>query len=190
MQMATAAVQTGTGGDPNAWNWTQNAIDAVNLFSNGGKNDDKVQDAVRFENYIINGYAKEGIAAHVNSDSSILRQLTAVERENMALTLYGGYAAACNAVDPCIAGSLFYIPVCTGSISSNKNNSIWTCSGSDWTWAVNDATNNPDLTAQYICPAGSDCWFNDPNAVLYVSNNKYDSWYNSLKQGGVTDNLQ
>lgn len=81
--------------DSNAWDWTANTQYAVNLFS-GGSSSDKVQTAVQFEGYLINGYQnsklKVSLPAHINGNGSYFSSLTGYDRENNALVLYGGFS--------------------------------------------------------------------------------------------------
>jgi hypothetical protein len=162
MQVATT--------DPDAWDWTVNTTDGVNLFSNGGKkNPDKVMQAVNYEGWIISGNSSYGIAAHANYDKKTFPGLDAAHRENNALVFYGGYVMSCGGDTTCVAGSLYYIPVCTGTITTKGN--TWICNGADWYWAVNDPLVDRNVQDQYVCPSGTaSCALGQAGGVSYVIN--------------------
>ena len=136
-------MQVGPTTDSDAWDWTSNTQDGVNLFSGGGSSD-KVQTAVRFEGYIINGYTsskpKVSLPAHVNGDGSNLRTLTGRERENNALVLYGGAVSNCNGALACTVNELYYAPQCPlpGVQATDKHGNLL-CQGGTWQWVVNGA---------------------------------------------------
>jgi hypothetical protein len=142
MQARTALYQitapSGSTPDPNAWNWVTDATDGVAIFSNGSATvDDKVQDAVRYEGYIINGYqsGKVKIPAHVNgSTGKNMDGLDAVSRENNALVLYAGdIPSSCKDVS-CSVQYLYYYPTCSGKTTTKGN--VSTCS-TTWQWTPN-----------------------------------------------------
>lgn len=131
--------------DPNAWDWTANATDAVTKFSGGSnKLPDDVQDVVRWEGYLINGSGTT-VQSHVNSDGSKFASLDAFQRENNALMEYGGYLSVhCpNLPLSCVVNYLYYIPQCPSPGTYNCTNKKCTCSGADWEWIPN-STNEPN----------------------------------------------
>lgn len=147
MQVQTASDQTT---DPNAWDWTQNAADAVTKFSGESKRtSDDVQNAVAWEGDLINGEGTT-VQSHVNSEGTKLGALDAFERENNALMEYGGFLSKhCPGLnDSCVVNYLYYVPQCPapGTYSCTKN--TCTCSGADWEWAPTS----------------------DPNELAYISN--------------------
>lgn len=129
--------------DPDAWDWTANTQDGINLFS-GGSSTDKVQTSVRFEGYIINGYTngktKISLPAHINGNGSYLSSLTGVERENNALVLYSGNLSCKSGDYGCVVISLYYIPQCPspGVQTTNKQGNL-VCQGGTWQWVTNNA---------------------------------------------------
>jgi hypothetical protein len=158
--------------DPDAWDWTINAKDAINSFS-GGNNDD-VQEVVNYESDTING--KNGVPARTNEDGTALDTLTSQQRENNAPVLYSGNLGSC-ANTLCTANKLYYIPVCTGTIidgaTLNKKHKRkpydgeWFCYGGDWVWTPNLS----EVPKQTICPADvEDCPRGQDNGILYVTN--------------------
>jgi hypothetical protein len=95
--------------DPDAWDWTVNTSDAVNLFS-GTVSPNKIQLEVTYEDDVINGTGsgKTKIPGQVG-----LRSLTGYEHENMALVLYGGFVSGLCGSTPsqtCL-NSQYYIPL-------------------------------------------------------------------------------
>jgi len=157
--------------DPDAWDWTINAEDAINSFS-GGNNDD-VQEVVNYENDTING--KNGVPARTNEDGTALDPLTSQQREDNALVLYSGNLGGCG-YNLCTANKLYYIPVCTGTIidgaTLNKKHKRkhydgeWFCYGGDWVWTPN----LKGLPSQTICPEGVPCPQGQNDGILYVTN--------------------
>lgn len=137
--------------DPNAWDWTSNTQTGINVFSGG--NSDKVQAAVTYEGYLINGYTnsktKVSIPAHINGDGSYLRILHGNERENNALVLYAGDVSNCNGSTTCTVGDLYFVPQCPapGVQVTNKQGNL-VCQGGTWQWITNSA--------------------NQPNGIAYV----------------------
>lgn len=131
--------------DPDAWDWTSNTQDGVNLFS--GSSGNKVQTVVTDEGYIIHGYtnskSKISLPAHINGDGSYLRALTGLERENNALILYGGWLVPPCGSSPsltCTVNSLYYLPQCPspGVQVTNKQGNL-VCQGGTWQWVTNSA---------------------------------------------------
>jgi hypothetical protein len=156
--------------DADAWDWTVNAQDGVNKFSGGSKRvDDFVQDAVRFEGYIRNGYSSRGVTvpAHKNADGSYISALDAVGKESNALVLYAGDLKKCSGDVVCTTNSLYWFPECSGTVTMKSNTA--TCSTS-WQWAPNTS--------------------NQLSGLLYVSNNQNDSWHDQYSQPGVRDDLK
>jgi hypothetical protein len=138
MQMATTF--------PDAWDWTTNASDAVNLFS-GTTKPNKIQLAATYANDIIKGDSKSKppIPGYSGLNPPVGSQL-----ENMALVLYGGWLVpACgpNPSEQCTLDSEYYIPYCSGTQGQNKQGNL-TCS-TGWQWAPNNA--------------------NQPGGIAYVS---------------------
>lgn len=134
MQMATTF--------PDAWDWTTNALDAVNLFS-GTVSPNKIQLAGTYATDIINGDPK---ATPPIDGYSGLPQPVGNQLENMALVLYGGWivkACGMNPSESCRDSSEYYIPSCSGTQGTTKckGNTCLTCS-SGWTWVPN-TTNQP-----------------------------------------------
>ena len=117
-----------------AWDWQTNAEFAVHLFTR-----DKLSSAKRNERRIRHGDAKETIPGHIG-----LRVLTDVERENMALVLYGPCAPGTTcAPAETLAERLakqYYIPQCAGGTVVPKNQDL-ACQGGTWEWVVNEAGN-------------------------------------------------
>jgi hypothetical protein len=131
--------------DPNAWDWTTNAMDAVTKFSGGSRKvSDDVQDVVRWEGYLINGDGTT-VQSHVNSDGSTFAPLDAFQRENNALMEYGGYLSEhCpNLPLSCVVNYLYYTPQCPSPGTYTCTNKKCTCSGADWQW-VSNSTNESD----------------------------------------------
>jgi len=130
--------------DPDAWDWTVNTQDGVNVFSGGSG--DKVQTSVTYEGYIISGNRSLGLPAHINGNGSYLRSLHGGERENNALVLYGGYLYSCKNKQPCIVNSLYYIPQCPspGVQVTNKQGNL-VCQGGTWQWVVNNANQSAGI---------------------------------------------
>lgn len=128
--------------DPDAWDWTTNTQDGVNLFSGG--NSDKVQAAVAYEGEIINGNKRPAEPAHINGDGSYLRALHGNERENDALVLYGGYLVPACGQNPtlaCILNSLYYVPQCPPpGVQIQDNHGNLKCQGGTWQWVINSAS--------------------------------------------------
>lgn len=131
--------------DPDAWDWTSNTQDGVNLFS--GSSGNKVQTVVTDEGYIIHGYtnskSKISLPAHINGDGSYLRTLAGLERENNALILYGGWLVPPCGSSPsltCTVNSLYYLPQCPspGIQVTNKQGNL-VCQGGTWQWVTNGA---------------------------------------------------
>lgn len=93
-----------------AWDWLSNTQSGVSLFK------EKLAIAKSIENSIR--------ASHTN-----LAALGTVQRENMALVLYGPYAGGTN------QGKQYYIPSCNGTVVGAN------CNGGKWQWKVNTAGN-------------------------------------------------
>jgi hypothetical protein len=122
--------------DPNAWNWSTNGSDGVNLFSGTPPSEysdaeNKIQHATDYENIMIQEYIPG------SPPSLKLPPLSGSNLENMALVLYG--PAASN--DPT---RQYHIPVCLppGTVVYNSATSTYACVGGTWQWAVN-STGNP-----------------------------------------------
>jgi hypothetical protein len=140
--------------DADAWDWTVNAQDGVNKFSGGSKRvDDFVQDAVRFEGYIRNGYSSRGVTvpAHENADGSPISVLDAVDKEDNALVLYAGDVTSCQQNVACVTNSLYWFPQCSGTVTTYTKKNTATCS-TTWNWIENTS--------------------NQPNGYSYVSDPK------------------
>ncbi len=138
MQVQTATNQAT---DPNAWDWTTNAGDAVNLFS-GATSPNKITIAAGYENDIINGVKSPKIPGHVG-----LVSLTGFQLENMALVLYAGDVPS-NESLATVLTQQYYMPQCPapGVQGTNKQGNL-TCS-TGWQWIVN--TVNQSAGVNYV----------------------------------------
>ncbi len=156
--------------DRDAWDWTTNTSDAVNLFS-GTVSPNKMTLAGNYASDIINGDSKSSppIDGYWQLAPPVGQQL-----EDMALVLYGGYLeSACgpNPSEQCKLDSEYYIPYCSGTqgTTTQKGKTYLTCS-TGWQWVPNTA--------------------NQLAGLLYVRNGSTDPWYDSTKQPGVRNRLQ
>ena len=109
-----------------AWDWLKNSETAVDLFAG-----DKLRFAKTNERYIRHGVPKQKISGHVG-----LRALTDVERENMALVLYGPFAPPANLSLATKLVMQYYIPECRFGTVVQKNQDL-ECQGGVWTWVSN-----------------------------------------------------
>jgi len=105
-----------------AWDYNINVAQGASLFGA------KLASATRIMNSAINTYS--GLPA-----------LNAVQLENMALVLYGPYAAAG-------ATNQYYAPSCQGGTAAGT-----TCSGGTWVWVVNTANNAGGVAYANKCRA-------------------------------------
>jgi len=126
--------------DPDAWDWTKNTTDGVNLFS-GTVSPNKITLARNYATAIINGDPKNAIDGYDKLNPPVGNQL-----ENMALVLYGGDLVATCGITPSETCSLthqYYIPFCSGTqgTTRQKGQTYLTCS-TGWQWSVN-STNQP-----------------------------------------------
>jgi len=140
-------MQIGPTTDSDAWDWTLNTTDGVNLFS-GTPSPNKIQLAITYEGEIINGASyyinrkKYYSPGHVG-----LRALQGFERENMALVLYGGYLVNCGSTDlACQLSIQYYTPACPspGVVATNKQGNL-TCS-TGWQWNPNTANQSTGIS--------------------------------------------
>lgn len=124
---------------PDAWDWTTNSADAINLFS-GTVSPNKITLAGTYATDIINGDPKSNPPI---DDYYKLTQPVGSQLENMALVLYGGWLAGlgCGSVpsQTCLQ-SQYYIPTCSGTQGTikQKGQTYLTCS-TLWQWNVNTA---------------------------------------------------
>lgn len=121
--------------DPDAWDWTKNTTDGVNLFS-GTVSPNKITLARNYGTAIINGDPKNAIDGYYGLNPPVGNQL-----ENMALVLYGGDLVAACGITPsetCSLTSQYYIPSCSGTqgTTRQKGQTYLTCS-TGWQWSVN-----------------------------------------------------
>jgi hypothetical protein len=133
-------MQVGPTTDSDAWDWTQNTTDAVNLFS-GTTSPNKIQLAITYEGDIRNGATYTVKNKKYYSPGHVgLRTLKGFERENMALILYGGFLSSCAQSDlACQLSLQYYAPICPspGVQGTNKQGNL-TCS-TGWQWSPNTA---------------------------------------------------
>jgi hypothetical protein len=162
MQVATSSINT--------WKWQDptpaaaaNANDGVNLFS-GTATPNKVSIATGYVNDIFNGVKSAKIPAHVGMGWT-QTPLSGLQMENMALVLYRG--AGVSTVLASTLNELYYIPVCTGTISNTSKG--WTRS-TKWYWAVNDSQVDGNVQVSNIFPQGTTGNFGNHKGVVYVSN--------------------
>jgi hypothetical protein len=123
--------------DPDAWDWTSNTNDAVNLFS-GTASQNKIGLATNYAADIVNGDPRNNIDGYYKLNAPVGHQL-----ENMALVLYGGYLDSACGTSPsesCSLNSQYYIPSCSGKqgTTKQKGQTYLTCS-TGWQWSVNNA---------------------------------------------------
>ena len=96
-----------------AWNWQTNTTDGVNLFT---------------QTCLPEALTNE---LNIRRTHTGLVALTSVQRENMALVLYGPYAHSTDLTQQ------YYAPSCVnGTISGSS------CVGGNWQWIVNTAGNS------------------------------------------------
>lgn len=123
--------------DPDAWDWTTNTADAVNLFS-GTVSPNKITLAGDYATDIINGAPKS--KPPIDGYSG-LNPPNGYQLENMALVLYGGYLVPPCGNQPsesCIVNYEYYIPSCSGTQGTIKKQgqTYLTCS-TGWQWVTN-----------------------------------------------------
>jgi hypothetical protein len=133
---------------PDAWDWTMNTSDAVNLFS-GTVSPNKMQLAATYVTDIINGDPKA--KPPINGYSGLGTQ-DGQQLENMALVLYGGWLVTSCGKTPsesCTLNSQYYIPNCSGKQGTIKKGgqTYLTCS-TGWQWIPN--TTNQQGGLNYV----------------------------------------